>query len=361
MRALKILQKEETSSAKERYTGFAEGTNMGGNDAADGPLVFQYGFVLFAVLLLSIDALLIQLVSGLSDWTVVFWRYAFMGVSIFTYFFVQELGEMWSKFYKIGFMGLLAGSVMAGAGIAFTLAILNTHTANVFLIAATTSLWASIFSYVFFAEMVPLRTLVAVVVSFAAVACVVGIELSADLDDAWFGNVMAIVSSIFTALYLVIVRGVNNGLKPNDKIDFTPALIIASVIEVVVSAAAGADVNSVSNMDMLYLVLQGVVVLSIGLALLTLATKRISAPEVSLFMLIDTVLEPIWVYLAGFDDPPYYTIYAGVVVLTVLIANSVLAINETSDSVSGGETISRVEDSVEESASLMPRGPSKTE
>jgi drug/metabolite transporter (DMT)-like permease len=291
-------------------------------------LSLEYAVVLGAVLLLSVDALLIQLVSDLDDWTVVFWRYAFMGVSIFSYYFIQEQSEMWAKFYRIGWGGLLAGSVMAGAGICFTLAILNTHTANVFLIAATTSLWASIFSYFLFSELVPLRTLVAVVVAFAAVGVVVGIELSADLDSAWFGNVMAIVSSILTAMYLVIVRGMNTGLKASEKIDFTPALILASAIEVVVSAAAGASPNSVSDMDLLYLVLQGVVVLSIGLALLTLATKRISAPEVSLFMLIDSVLEPVWVYLAGFDDPPYYTIYCGIVVVVVLAANSILALYE---------------------------------
>jgi len=294
----------------------------------DGGLCLDYGLLIFAVLLLSIDALLILLVQDVSDWTLIFFRYAFMGFTILLFYFVQTRGALVSKFLRIGWGGVGAACVMAGSGLTFTLALLYTHVANVFLIVATTSLWASIWSYLLFGEIVPLRTIVAILVAFTAVAVVVGIELSSDLDSAWFGNVMAVISSILMSLYLVIVRGINMSQPSNDKIDFVPALVLSCAIQVVVAACVGVDLDSVTGTDLLYLTLMGVVVNAVGSSLLTLSTVRISAPEVALFMLLDTVLEPVWVYLAGLDTPPYYSLYAGAFVVAALGTNSVLALLE---------------------------------
>jgi len=295
------------------------------------PLLTQYVLVLCAVLLLSIDALLITLVSDLSEWTIIFYRYALMGTSISVYYLFAEGGNMIPKFYMVGWVGILAATLLAGSGISFTFSILNTHVANCFLIVATTPLWASIFSYLFFGEAVPIRTVVAIVASFAAVAVVIGIEMSSDLDSAWLGNVLAVVSAVLFSLYIVLIRGVNWGKKAEDKIDFVPCLILGALIQAIVSASVGISVDSVSNFEMLYLVIMGVVVLAIGSSLLTMATSHISAPEVALFGLLDSVLEPLWVWLAGYDTPPYYSIYAGIVVVMALTANSILALNEESD------------------------------
>ena len=301
------------------------------NAGKASPLLIQYGLVLCAVLQLSIYALLITLVSDLSEWTIIFYRYALMGTSIATYYLFSEGGNMIPKFYMVGWVGILAAVLLAGSGISFTFSILNTHVANCFLIVATTPLWASIFSFLFFGEAVPVRTIVAIVASFTAVAVVIAIEMSSDLDSAWLGNVLAVVSAVLFSLYLVLIRGVNWNKKTEEKIDFVPCLILGALIQAIVSASVGISVDSVSNFDMLYLVIMGVIVLAIGSSLLTMATSHISAPEVALFGLLDSVLEPFWVWLAGYDTPPYYSIYAGIVVVVALTANSILALNEESD------------------------------
>jgi drug/metabolite transporter (DMT)-like permease len=144
---------------------------------------------------------------------------------------------------------------------------------------------------------------------------------------------MALSAVLLTSMYLVIIRGVNRSRKVGHEreIDFVPCLVVAAILVSVVALSAGADLRSVRNMDIVFLILQGVVVLSIGSALLTTATAYVSAPEVSLFMLVDVVLEPMWVWLAGFDTPPYYTIYCGAVVISALLINSILAWYEEKD------------------------------
>jgi drug/metabolite transporter (DMT)-like permease len=289
-----------------------------------------YGILLFAVLLLSTDALLVLEVSDLNEWSLIFMRYWLMGLTILLYFFITEREKCILKFYNIGYLGIIASFFNAASGICYVFALLNTHVANVMVIMATNAIFAAIFSYLIFAELVPLRTIITMAIIFTSVTIIIALELTADFDNNWFGNFMAVLSALFTALYYVMVGGINKGKKVKEEIDLIPCLILAAIIEAVIATGAGAfdGLQTLSDHDLIFLMLQGIIVLPLGSALLTYVTKYISAPEVTLFMLLDTIIEPIWVYLAGLDTPPYYTIYCGIVVILALATNSYIALTE---------------------------------
>jgi len=82
------------SSDSSVAQGGAAADTAGGEknvSSSSNQLLCGYGLLTFAVLLLSIDALLILEVSDLGDWTIIFYRYWLMGITIATYFFVSEL------------------------------------------------------------------------------------------------------------------------------------------------------------------------------------------------------------------------------------------------------------------------------
>ena len=120
-----------------------------------------YSIVLFGVLVLSLDALMIDEVKsrGLNDWSLLFYRYLLATSTIFFFMNVFDGGplNMPAKFEKIGYTGLFASCFWAIASITYTLAIEHTHVANVMIIMATTSLWTALFSSFIFYEILPLR------------------------------------------------------------------------------------------------------------------------------------------------------------------------------------------------------------
>jgi hypothetical protein len=59
----------------------------------------------------------------------------------------------------------------------------------------------------------------------------------------------------------------------------------------------------------------------LSFVLLTMAVRFISAPEVAMFLLLNTAIDPIWVWIAGFNSPPMYTVYCGIVVVVALLVN----------------------------------------
>ena len=57
-----------------------------------------------------------------------------------------------------------------------------------------------------------------------------------------------------------------------------------------------------------------------------IGTKIIPASEVSLLMIIETIMAPIWVWIFLNEVPSNYTLVGGAIILTTLIINSLYII-----------------------------------
>ena len=71
----------------------------------------------------------------------------------------------------------------------------------------------------------------------------------------------------------------------------------------------------------------GILILPLSFAMLTLAPLYIPAAEVSLVILLETVLGPLWVWLVLAEDPGSRTLIGGGIVLAALIAHSILGLH----------------------------------
>ena len=79
---------------------------------------------------------------------------------------------------------------------------------------------------------------------------------------------------------------------------------------------------SLSPREGLIAVLIGVVVLPIALSLVTRGPRYLQAPEVSLLLLLETVLAPVWAALFLREVPDVRTVVSGAMIVGALVANS---------------------------------------
>ena len=68
---------------------------------------------------------------------------------------------------------------------------------------------------------------------------------------------------------------------------------------------------------------------AIPFVLITLAPRYITAPEVNLFFLLETILGPLWVWLVIKEQPSMETIMGGVVIIFTIAIHSFLALKKT--------------------------------
>jgi drug/metabolite transporter (DMT)-like permease len=72
----------------------------------------------------------------------------------------------------------------------------------------------------------------------------------------------------------------------------------------------------------------GLVQMPAALFLIAQSTRYLPSPEVSLFLLVETLLSTIWVWVFLCEDPPGLTLVGGVVIVTTLIFHSWLSLRE---------------------------------
>ena len=81
--------------------------------------------------------------------------------------------------------------------------------------------------------------------------------------------------------------------------------------------------------DLFYIPLMCVMCVAIPFVLVTLAPRYITAAEVNLFFLLETILGPIWVWLVIKEQPSLETIIVGVVIILTIGTHSALALKKT--------------------------------
>jgi drug/metabolite transporter (DMT)-like permease len=84
---------------------------------------------------------------------------------------------------------------------------------------------------------------------------------------------------------------------------------------------------SVSQADMGYLLIMGLYMLPIGTALMFLGPRYIPAAEVGLLLLLESILGPVWVWMALGEAPGNSTLVGGAIVLSTLAINTVWALS----------------------------------
>ena len=71
-----------------------------------------------------------------------------------------------------------------------------------------------------------------------------------------------------------------------------------------------------------------VMCVAIPFVLVTIAPRYITAAEVNLFFLLETILGPIWVWMVVKEQPSYETIMGGVVIIITIAIHSALSLKK---------------------------------
>ncbi len=301
----------------------------------------SYILLVVGLLIYSFDSTLVLLNYNLTEWTIVFWRQLFQLCTVFLLIVINMwhrrrnvIAELYGKFQDIGVLGLIASFVYAICGTSYVIACMNTYTANVFLIYACAPILVAILGYFFVDEAVQLKTIIAGLVCLICVGWIfytdLAFETGGNNDDVgsqghnWYGNLMALVSTIsFSVFYVLLRKAVKN---PDEEVDMIPVQILSSLIQCVAALAFGVDFASPSKYNYIFLFLQGGVELPVFDSVTTWASKYIPAAEMQLIMLLDNILQPIWVYVFGFSTPPIMTLILGSVMFVTLIIHSYLSL-----------------------------------
>lgn len=206
---------------------------------------------------------------------------------------------------------VLAGLVLAATSMLYILALGRTSAATTLFLLAAAPIFAAIFGWLLLRERVRQPTLIAIGVTMIGVSVMVGTGLDA---GSGVGVLLAALIPITIGLYNVLLRA-EGQVDP-----VIPALVSAITITLVsgVIAVTG-DGIGVSWRDAGLATITGGIALGIGLPLFNLGHRSVPAAKVSLLLMTEVVLAPLWVWVWPGETPRFGTLVGGAVVLGAVV------------------------------------------
>lgn len=210
-----------------------------------------------------------------------------------------------------GWKGVIVAALYGLGSVTFITAIYNTSTANVVFILAFTTMFSALLSWIFLGQRPANATLAAMAAMIVGVLIIVWDSIG---TGNLFGDLVALTSSLIIATAITISRGSGE--------DMGFASLVGVILPFIIGAAMVSQVGYRIDAPW-WIIFNGAVVMPIAFYCLATGPRFLSAPEVAMFYLLETVFAPIWVWLIFNERPSNASLIGGSILVTALVAHSI--------------------------------------
>ena len=269
-----------------------------------------------AVMFITPDSLFIRL-SNLDTWGLVFYRGI---IPFFTVFFGMLL------IYKLNFFKILFNSGVHGiiyittfsiTNITFVVSIQNTNVANTLVMIATAPMLSAILGAIFLKEPPDRKTLISIIITFFTIIYIFFDSLKV---GNLYGDVLGFITAFGLALGAITIRSAKTK-------NLVPAAVVGKLF---VASFALFFIESfvLIDRDLFIVPLMCILCVAIPFVLVTIAPRFITAAEVNLFFLLETIIGPIWVWVIINEQPSIETLQGGAIIVITLAIHSFLKLRK---------------------------------
>jgi drug/metabolite transporter (DMT)-like permease len=244
---------------------------------------------------------LIARLAATAPATTLFWRSGFAFLFILCRIAVGRRGE--PAVQRIGVVGVAMAASFAVSMGAFINALEYMRVANVLVFHAASPFFAALLAWACLGERPRPATLLAVCVSLGGVAMMVAGAVG---PNDLMGDALSAVMSLSFAITIVLARA-----RPDMPMGAITAL---SMLMMTLMALPWADLTP-SLPDLGLLAAFGIGQMGVGSLLFTAGAKRVPAADAGLLSVLETVLGPLWVWLAVDERPDTAALAGGGLVL----------------------------------------------
>ncbi|MGJ8545848.1 MAG: DMT family transporter [Sulfitobacter sp.] len=279
-------------------------------DHAKGLLITILG-VLFVVP----DSLFVRLIA-VDPLTIAFWRQLNIGLLLGAAILLWQGTAPFRALMTTGWSGVIYGVATGASGLLFVLAVSLTSVANVVFIIASMPVFAMIFSRIALGEPITARML-GTICAVAAGLGIIAYGSGETHGASWRGDVLALGVSALFAMGLTAARRVKH-------VSMVAALPIAYLL---CAAAIAPFAGALAVAPQLWPLLAGhAAFITLASIFLALGPRYITSAEVSLLVLVESVLAPLLVWYVLGEDPGGWAVMGGAVVLGALLVSNLIVL-----------------------------------
>jgi len=268
--------------------------------------------VLGATLCWSTEGLWVRLVQA-DDWQILFWSGGLMALALGVWLGIAHRLRLARAVLDTGWPGVVAAGSLALAYSGYIFALNRTTVANTYVLLATAPLFAALLGRIVLGERMRRRTLVAMALAFGGVVTMVSESLG---GGQLLGDLFALSTGLFFAVNIVALRSAP--VRDGRPVDMMPSNAMAGLVIAIVMLVV-TDPLDVRDRDLPFLMLIGLLSMSLGTWLFTRGVRHLQSAEAGLLCLTEAVLGPLLVWAVLSEMPTPRALLGAAIVLAALV------------------------------------------
>ena len=270
-----------------------------------------------AVLFITPDSLFIRL-SNVDTWGLVFYRGIIPFFTVFLGMILIYKLNFFKTLFDSSYHGVIYVITFSITNITFVISIQNTNVANTLVMIATAPLLSAILGAIFLKEPPDKKTWISIIITFFAILYIFFDSLKM---GNFYGDILGFITAIGLAVGAITIRSAKSK-------NLVPAAVVGKLF---VASFALLFIESfvLQDKDLLIVPLMCILCVAIPFVLVTIAPRFITAAEVNLFFLLETIIGPIWVWMIIKEQPSIETLLGGLVIIITIAIHSFLKLKNS--------------------------------
>ena len=286
--------------------------------AGPGPYQLAVLLVLVSSFANSTNGLLMRSFEEATPWQIIAIRMATLTAALVVVCVLQQRRSMISSMRRIGKWGLLGAVMIAVANAGFVWSMSHTTVANTMFILSAVPFITALLGWIFLRERVSRRLWAAMFVALAGISIMVADGLG---GGSLFGSAMALLAAFTFAGFVIVLRHGRNA-------NMLPIVILGSAIGFGFATLMADFDLAVPAWDFAIACFWGGVLSSMVHVFFVFGSRYVQGAELTLLVLLEFILAPLWVWLVFAEQPSLPTLIGGMLVISAVGSRGVLALRK---------------------------------
>ena len=263
----------------------------------------------------SANGLIVRSMEAAGGWQIVFYRSCFLAGALCIVFAVQSRGRVRAALRELRPWALLGSLAVAAVNTCFILSMTYTTVANTMFVLSGAPLFAALLGWIVLGETVERGVWAAMGVALAGIVVMVWDGLGA---GTLLGNALALLAAFSFGSFVVVLRkgrGVN----------MLPVVVLGTALGGLNAAFMSGFALAVPFHDAALLFLWGAMLSGMVHVIFTWSSRHVPGAELTLLILIEFILSPMWVWLVVDERPSPATLIGGALVIASVASRAILS------------------------------------
>ena len=269
--------------------------------------------VIASTLANSVNGLIVRVMDSADGWQMIFYRSIFLAGALTIVFLVQSGRRVRAVLRELRPWALLGSLASASVNTCFILSMTYTTVANTMFVLSGAPFFAALLGRIVLGEVVERGVWVAMCVALAGVGVMLWDGFGA---GTLLGNALALLAALSFGSFVVVLRkgrGVN----------MLPVVILGTALGALNAAFMSGFALAISFHDAALLFLWGAVLSGIVHVIFTWSSRHVPGAELTLLVLVEFIMSPVWVWLAVDERPGPATLIGGALVIASVASRAI--------------------------------------